>query len=351
MSSNKIIVGLGDCHFSTRKKYYPKAFEYFIEWFDGLDFGVPKEDAVLVIAGDIFNSINICTSEAAMFDKFINSARKKVCQVIVNKGNHDEGLVGYEVDDITEFLESKGIICQKVVQRVKLDNGMECVFAPFSNAYAKDYQYLAECIANAGVAPAIVLHYDIHPFGGEPLALNYYDASKIIGGHIHTRKDGEEYCGSIIACSKDDDRLTYCSVIKIIQSQGENYEIPIPNFVRFDQVLVESFKDSNSLAEYLNNKGKEYQDKNCVYQACLRYDSASKPLLKALRDVEKDLIYDAVNTEIPASSENNDSDEEEITQDISNKEDVVMLYFSQHNENNELKEYCLSKVRGKDKDE
>lgn len=335
------VIGIADLHLSSHKPYYKKAFRKFMDWFKAQDFG-PRELNVIVLAGDLHNSVNICTTEAAMFDEFTDECFKKAKEVWCNLGNHDFGLVGYNKDDVCEYLNKHNIKWVAAPQVLELGNGMSCLFLPHNAKYAMDINLLNETIKELNAnsrANCCVTHYELHPHFTDNYVNTDYAQEFVIGGHIHNRGEGLEYCGSILPCSKDDDKFRAPSVIKVIYKDRAE-QIKIPPFVKFDFINCDNFGSIDALQTYIQNAA---SGSNVVYQAVVQYTKKSSALLKALKGVDRSWIY-----QVEKLSE----EKKEVNIDIKkldaifSKPKILEAYFLA-NPNRKLLMYCYNKIKEK----
>lgn len=336
-------IGIGDLHLNSKKQFYKTAVYKFFEWLEATTFNHSKrEETCVVLSGDIFNSVNICSSDAALFIKFINILSKKSCKTYSILGNHDYGIVGYNKDSIKLFLETCGIEVIDTLTLKVLENGHKGLFIPWCSNIQTVNEKL-KSFQNEKLDFA-VSHFEILKSFSENdyidlSSIKSINQSNVFGGHIHNRSSSEFYCGSILPTSCDDDKSIFRSVIKIVDEKQGNYNIEIPQFIKFIEIDLDNYSNTSELMNDIQSYLSEYNE--YILQFILVYSGIKSNYMSfIIQNIGKDYIYKYSKKEEVLNSIKS------IEQDILfNKKKVISSYFSKKPDQRALYKYCLSKVK------
>lgn len=235
---------IGDLHLTLRYEWSRKAFNLFFDWIKNLDVGT-KEDAELLLLGDVTDSATIPGGVMAMLTEFYTIVEEKFSTVYTLGGNHCQKLINNQVQSTTEFLADRQnhvLIYEETILKTK--NGFDVVALPYKRMTDKilDDYYSRELPKEFYEKHDILVgHVAIKEpktfYGG--IDIENFFCKRFAFGHIHARNGihAEKYTGSILPFRVDEQEQKLPRCIKVFSlDQSDDYEIPIPPFIKYVNV-------------------------------------------------------------------------------------------------------------------
>jgi DNA repair exonuclease SbcCD nuclease subunit len=232
---------LGDLHLNLRHEWSKKSFDLFFNWFDNLDLNCEKQDAELLLLGDVTDQAQIPGGVVSLLTNFYQIAEKKFARIYTLGGNHCQKLINDTVQHTTQFLEDRPnhtLIFKESI--FVTDNGFEIVALPYQRCVTDDYysnELPSEFYEEHDILVGHVAIKEPKTFYGG-IDISKFNCKRFAFGHIHSRQGlhAEKYTGSIMPFRVDEQdelaKLTRC--MKVFSLDGTmDREITIPPFCKY----------------------------------------------------------------------------------------------------------------------
>jgi len=232
---------MGDLHFRT-DSWYEAAFEKWLEWFEGLDFGL-RSKATLIQLGDPTHKDLLSGDTSYLLKRWIDICTAKFKDVYILVGNHELKSYKGRVQYSTRHLTREPGVCLVTRETELSVNGMKILALPFQRVNGKSVEQYYE---NDLPKRMYETEYDliVGHVGAREKSLKFagvdftkFKYRELCLGHIHTRLKKSEYAASYVGSALPmsvsealDDQLPRC--LRVYED-GVKSEIEVPQFIQY----------------------------------------------------------------------------------------------------------------------